>query len=155
LGVIGPVWAGNDAPFSNDGTLQDPPRATLKPDHLRAQVAQADCRRLVAHQPAAGVAYQPGVDVRGNAVAPADLPGSQSLGQKLLEEGEIAFDLALNPLLFAGNPALADRIEGARITLGRIAVDPATGDTTFDGQALSDPQQAAIAKACRARLDAP
>ena len=38
-------------------------------------ITRADCARLVEHVPSADVAYQPGVDAYGRAVAPADLPG--------------------------------------------------------------------------------
>jgi hypothetical protein len=41
-------------------------------------VSKAACAQVVEHVPDAGVAYQPGVDVNGKAVAPADLPDSQS-----------------------------------------------------------------------------
>ena len=37
----------------------------------KVRIAKKDCRRLVRHQPAADVAYQPGVDVRGNKVVGA------------------------------------------------------------------------------------
>src|SRR3546814_11406579 len=39
------------------------------------RIAPEDCRRLVQHRPDPAAAYTPGVDVRGNAVAPADHPG--------------------------------------------------------------------------------
>lgn len=149
------IAAAQDNPFSNDGGLgepaADPPRARVKPDHIRLQVTEADCRRLVAHQPAADVAYQPGVDVRGDAVAPADLPGSNALGEKLLET-EIAFDLELNPLLFAGNAALANSFDEATVNFGRVVYDRDSGRMTLDGEPLTDPQTAAISKACRERL---
>ncbi|HTZ81270.1 MAG TPA: hypothetical protein VMC10_25395 [Stellaceae bacterium] len=41
-------------------------------------VSKAACAQVVEHVPDAGVAYQPGVDVNGNKVAPADLPASPS-----------------------------------------------------------------------------
>ena len=41
-------------------------------------VSKAACDQVVEHVPDAGVAYTPGVDVNGKAVAPADLPGSAS-----------------------------------------------------------------------------
>ncbi|HIC81294.1 MAG TPA: hypothetical protein EYP07_10060, partial [Kiloniellaceae bacterium] len=40
-------------------------------------ITRADCQRLVRHLPAADVAYQPGVDVRGRPVAPADLGAAE------------------------------------------------------------------------------
>ena len=36
-------------------------------------ITSTECRLLVQHVPAADVAYEPGVDVDGNAVAPADI----------------------------------------------------------------------------------
>src|SRR3546814_5172521 len=40
-------------------------------------LSENDCTRLARHYPADDVAYRPGQDVRGKAVAPADLdPGS-------------------------------------------------------------------------------
>jgi hypothetical protein len=41
------------------------------------EVDPALCQALVKHTPAPDVNYQPGVDVHGKPVAPADLPGSQ------------------------------------------------------------------------------
>src|SRR5277367_3400108 len=41
-------------------------------------VSKVACAQVVEHVPDAGVAYTPGVDVNGKAVAPADLPGSAS-----------------------------------------------------------------------------
>ncbi|MEQ8601921.1 MAG: hypothetical protein RIB45_01285 [Marivibrio sp.] len=123
----------------------------MKPDEVRIRVSAAECRRLVAYQPGADVAYQPGVDVRGKAVAPAELPDSTGLGERLIDT-EIAFDLALNPLVFAGDPRFETSFESASVSLGRVAVDLQTGAPTLDGEALSDPQAAALAAACRARL---
>jgi hypothetical protein len=123
----------------------------VRPDAVQVRVTEADCRRLVLHEPAPDVAYQPGVDVRGKEVAPADLQGSNTLGQKLLET-EIAFDLNLNPLLFAGNPALAETFDEATVNFGRVTYDKGTGRMTLDGEPLTDPQQAAIVAACRERL---
>lgn len=39
------------------------------------RMTQADCKRLVAHRPAPGAAYQPGVHLRGHTVAPAECEG--------------------------------------------------------------------------------
>lgn len=148
--------AQDDNPFTNEGGLagpeQEAPRARLKPDHIRVQITKEDCRRVVAHQPSADVAYQPGVDVYGNEVAPADLEGSNDLAKKLLDK-EIAFDLELNPLLFAGNTNLETWFENSTVNFGRIVYDKETGRMTLDGELLNDPQQAAIAEACRRLLN--
>ncbi|WP_448202941.1 hypothetical protein [Azospirillum sp. sgz302134] len=46
------------------------------PHAAAAQIDLSACRYLTRHRPAPDVEYTPGVDVRGRAVAPADLPGS-------------------------------------------------------------------------------
>ncbi len=57
-------------------------------------IGHDDCARLVPHEPAADVAYQAGMDVHGNSVAPADLPGSVEID---LPEAYV-FDLTIRPL---------------------------------------------------------
>jgi hypothetical protein len=54
-------------------------------------MSSGDCNRFVRHHPSADVEYKPGVDVRGKAVAPADLPGSRRI--KLPDSYE--FDITL------------------------------------------------------------
>ena len=44
-----------------------------------AVIDAATCRLLERHHPAPDVAYRPGVDVQGRAVAPADLPADRGL----------------------------------------------------------------------------
>ena len=44
---------------------------------MAANNSNAVCQTLVNHKPMAGVAYQPGVDVKGNAVVPADVNAAQ------------------------------------------------------------------------------
>lgn len=142
-------------PFTNDGAASagEPPRARLKPEAARIVVSAADCRRLVPHEPSPDITYRPGVDAHGDPVAPADLPGSTALADRL-RETEIVFDLKLNPLLFAGNPRLAERFDEAVVDFGRVRFDRQTGTLTLDGETLRDPATAAIAAACRARLEA-
>ncbi|MGE3770760.1 MAG: hypothetical protein AB7G06_07390 [Bdellovibrionales bacterium] len=48
------------------------------------EIDKAACRLVTQHQPDASVAYQPGVDVHGNAVAPADLtPPRPTIGDHI------------------------------------------------------------------------
>lgn len=44
---------------------------------MAANNNNAVCQTLVNHKPIAGVTHQPGVDVKGNAVTPADVNGAQ------------------------------------------------------------------------------
>lgn len=65
-------------------------------DEAKVTVSRQDCARLVRHVPAADVAYQPGVGVKGRKVAPADLPGSGA-DMKVLPE-VFEFTIAINPV---------------------------------------------------------
>src|SRR5258708_3023682 len=58
--------------------LSPPPGGVAVAKDGTVVVSKAACAQVVEHVPDAGVAYTPGVDVNGNAVAPADLPGSAS-----------------------------------------------------------------------------
>ena len=110
------------------------------------KIAPEDCRRLVQHRPDADVTYKPGVDVRGNPVAPADLPGQA----RLTAPNEITIDLTVDVLRRYGVPSdspLAPRGEAA---VGTIVYDIAAGRMTYNGQPLSDPEQDALAAACAA-----
>jgi hypothetical protein len=105
-------------------------------------VDNAACRALtVAHQPADGVAYAPGVDARGRAVAPANLnaPAPPVLAPSF------TFDLGvdLRPYLPAGSPLFQPRLD-----VGRVTVGP-TGAVLFNGQPLPQQDLAALAAACR------
>jgi hypothetical protein len=68
-------------------------------------VSRNDCSRLIHHVPSANVAYQPGVDVKGKKVAPADLPGGGN-DIKLLPE-VLQFNVNINPVDYQARNALA------------------------------------------------
>src|SRR5436305_13655668 len=55
-----------------------PPGGASVSSDGRVVVSSKACAEVVAHVPDAGFAYIPGVDVNGNAVAPADLPDTTS-----------------------------------------------------------------------------
>ncbi|MEQ9575787.1 MAG: hypothetical protein RLN77_09425, partial [Rhodospirillales bacterium] len=50
-------------------------QAAAEPATPKARISTRDCRRVLRHQSSGDVAYKPGVDARGKAVAPADLSG--------------------------------------------------------------------------------
>ncbi len=100
----------NSGGFVGDGTS---PRAPDKPEVLRISVTKRDCRRLAIETRSADVAYQPGVDVRGNAVKSADL----QTGFEYVLPDVIEFPITINPLTFqadrreaAARQALAERL---------------------------------------------
>lgn len=112
-------------------------------DPLTVRIKKADCRELVKHQPEADVAYQPGVDVRGNSVAPADLYGGYAIEspQSLVIPIEIdLFDRLSRP---------EDRRYEGDVAVGVVEVDLVDGYATFNGQPIAAPAQAELVRHCQ------
>lgn len=110
-------------------------------------IARDDCARLVAHRPAANVTYQPGVDVRGEAVAPADLNGAAIDLPDVL-----VIDLTVDLADRLGIPADPDNFQ-ADLDLGTVEL---RGDRAyFDGEPLEDEAQAELIALCRSLLSGP
>jgi hypothetical protein len=116
-------------------------------DSARADVAvtRQDCDRVTEYQQPPGVEYQAGVDAHGETVAPADLNGGYNI--KLPETIVIPIELFIqdkyhipaNSVLFA-----------AKAEVGTVTVH---GDRVyFNGQELTDPEQAALADLCRQQV---
>jgi len=126
-------------------TAQNAPAATAD---LQVYVTRQDCARLVAHHPDPGVAYQPGTDIHGKPVAPADLPGSQNL--KLLPD-RITFDLKLNPLAYGApqSASNAQKFANTQIPVAHIDVDILSGAVRINGQSLDNEQTRIVTEACR------
>lgn len=108
------------------------------------QDRRALCQTLVQHVPAPDVAYQPGVDVHGKPVAPADLPG----GFQLQKTFTIPLTVPLAKAL--GIPAtdypLSQLGTTSEVQIGTLTVD---GDTVlYNGQPLTDAQQDNLAVLC-------
>lgn len=131
---------------NTDESIEQRPQA--KPDEFRVTMTKKDCKRVVKHAPADDVAYQPGVDSRGNAVAPADIPGSQ---MQFDLPDDIEFDLALNPFDYGGNADLADIFSNSSTNLGTVKYSITSGKMTLNGNSLTDDQLDVIAKSCRAQ----
>jgi len=104
------------------------------------------CDALVKHTPAPDVNYQPGVDVDGNPVAPADLPGQPQI--KMPEKFDIPITVSLSKALNLSTSGYPGSVlgEGTETTLGTFTVD---GDkVSFNGQPLTDQQQDNLAVLC-------
>lgn len=139
---------------------QSPNRTqTGSPEPLPAVVAMsvADCQRLLSqprgdrqrieHRPDADVAFQSGVGARGQPVTPADLPGS---GPGILAPNfllELKF--TLTDLLGSRAPA---RAGAAALTVGRLELDPTTGQLRLNSEPVDPPAEDKVAAACRAEL---
>ncbi len=117
------------------------PMALPAADSPTATVSVEDCRRLVAYQPSEGVNYQPGVDVHGRAVAPADLND----GSQITLPKSFAFPLDFTPIRERG-------FRQSRLNLGEIEVDQ-NGQAYFDGKPLHNGDQAALSRKCQEVLN--
>ena len=108
----------------------------LLPPGLAAAEPQPDetCRLVPIHKPAADVTYQPGVDVNGNAVAPADLPSSG--GISLPADIGIDLRIPLPDVLGANTPPF---LGDAGIDVGQVTVNRETGALFYNGQRLDVP----------------
>lgn len=101
------------------------------------------CRYLPSHRPAPDVEYTPGVDVHGNPVAPADLPGSA--GSVPIDRFEIPVTAAFARRLgFAVPRGLPGAMEFGRVTI--------QGDRVlFNGQPVGQAGRAELYAVCRTR----
>ena len=111
----------------------------------RVRISRADCQNLVQYRPDPGVAYRPGVDVRGKPVAPADLPGSTA---PIALPRNVEFYVSFNPL----KGETGRRFDKSELVVGTVGYDLETGDVTFNGQPLTDPEKNEIARRCRHAL---
>ncbi|MCF8466974.1 MAG: hypothetical protein K9G33_06190 [Sneathiella sp.] len=113
-------------------------------EDFRMEISKTDCERIVKYVTDQDVTYKPGVDVRGNAVAPADLPGSQI---QVPDKVFINLSLPFKDLLNNYNP----KLKNAEVYVGTVEYDLKLGRMLYNGQELSDPAQNAIAVECRKR----
>ncbi|MDA0786872.1 MAG: hypothetical protein O3B37_11355 [Proteobacteria bacterium] len=88
----------------------------------------------------ADVAYRPGVDVNGNAVAPADLNAQPQIAVPDVISIPVTIDLATN--LGINTPFLA------RPTVGEVQITR-DGRVTFNGQPIGGAAQQELAKRCQ------
>lgn len=106
------------------------------------KISKKICQNLAEHIPDINTAFTPGVDVRGNKVAPADLGFTPSI--KIPE----TLDIHVTRELLVIPPVAIDKIDLRDVYLGKVTFD---GDQVyFNGQPLMDPEVIFIKKACRA-----
>jgi hypothetical protein len=115
-------------------------------------LSENDCARLARHYPAppnstGDVTYQPGRDVRGKAVAPADLdPGSG-----LILPDAVIIPIELDLFERYGIPANSANFKGD-VFIGEVVVEVATGRALFNGQPLQGDAEAELAARCQTIL---
>lgn len=107
-------------------------------------ISRKDCERLVNHEPAPDVAYQPGVDAHGRPVAPADLGGGQQI--QLPDVIYIPIEVLIQDKYgIPANSVLYD----ATALVGVVSVRG--NQVYFEDQPLTDPEIVALEEACRDR----
>ena len=118
-------------------------------------ISRDDCARVVAHVPAPDVAYRPGVDTRGRAVAPADLDDTISLD---LDADDIVIDIAVPLRAFPGTLGDETAFTDAGGKIARYGATADIGIVTlrgglvyFNGQPISPSERERLAAACRGR----
>lgn len=116
--------------------------AVSTPIHAQptVQITESDCSRLVTHVAAADVNYRPGVDVNGNAVAPADLNPQPQIAVPEVISIPVTIDLATD--LGIDTPFLA------RPSVGEVQVTR-DGRVSFNGQPIGDSAQHELARRCQ------
>lgn len=92
------------------------------------------CRFVENHQPAADVAYQPGVDARGRPVVSADLNGGNAVATPRFVT--IPLNIPLSEFLPVRPPFLDD----VEVNAGLVLVDTQTGYLSYDGQQIDQPR---------------
>lgn len=110
-------------------------------------LSKGDCDRLARHYPSGDVAFQPGRDVRGKPVAPADLEDDSGL---ILPEAVI-IPIEVDMFRRFGLPANQASFKGD-IFIGEVVVDVASGRATFNGQPLQSEEEAQLAALCQRSL---
>lgn len=138
----------NNVPPQNPGGAP-PPKPDSKPD-LLLRMTKKDCEKVLRRRNVVGADYVAGVDVRGNSVTGADLKGTLSAADVLPEE--IAFELSLNPLTFAGNEALEERFSNSSSGFGMVRFNLSSGALTLDGKRLNAETEQELAEICRQAL---
>ena len=109
------------------------------------RVTTSDYIRIVEHHPSADAAYQPGVDVRGKKIVPADVDASPDLRD--IVPKVIEFSVVLNPL--KGGAA---RFGETSLAVGKVSFDMKTRRASFNGKPLTRAETRRISRKCKDRL---
>jgi hypothetical protein len=138
-----PAWAA-DAPAPPPGGVASTPNGGLVMSSqvcssLAAPSSSSSINLNSANDGVPGADYQPGVDVNGNAIAPADLPSSSP--QPNLDNFPIEIDQRLAHRFNLPPGA------GGKMVLGTVTVR--NNQAYFNGQPLNADQSSALAEACR------
>lgn len=120
------------------------------------ELSWEQCRQLViAHKPRGNIAYTPGIDVAGQPVAPADLPGSKhfDIGKSVT----ISIDLPLRkyaphfPKSPHKNNYIRDAVKDSSIHTGEIQIAE-DNSVWINGEPVHDEVLDKIDQECRAKF---
>ncbi len=109
-------------------------------------VSSSNCETIAHVNDAPGVAYTPGVDVDGNAVAPADMAGGSTALNQALASAPIKITVDLQRRF--GIPANSRLFQG-EAQIGYVTIQD--GKAYLDGQPLNVAEQGMLSAACRER----
>jgi hypothetical protein len=109
-------------------------------------VAPGVCDTIAHVNDAPGIAYTPGVDVDGNAVAPADMAGGSTALNQAIASAPIKITVDLQKRF--GIPANSKLFQG-EAQIGYVTVQD--GKAYLDGQPLNVAEQGLLATACGGR----
>lgn len=114
-----------------------------------ALISRQHCQQLTAHTPQDNVRYREGVDVKGKAIAPADLADEEgadnSWADDLAKHAAVAVTVDLASYL--GLPAPQAGLKG-EVPLGVLELGQ-DGQVLFNGQSLSEMQKSRLMTLCR------
>jgi len=113
-------------------------------------IARSDCELAVRYVPPPGVAYQPGVDVNGRPVVPADIDEEHRLKLRESIPVIISDDLRKQFGLPDDSPLF-----DANAFVGIVELRLSDHRLTFNGVELSDREASALAAMCRDATKSP
>ena len=113
----------------------------------KVTVSKQDCRWLVRYQPAADVAYKPGVGVRGRRVKSADLDPNRRI--KLPPLIAIPLHVPVSSLLKTGTTS---PVGDSEVDVGLVTVDRSSGEVLYEGETLVPAEKDRLVTACRKLL---
>lgn len=143
------VLAQDESPFPSgneetDNAVAGDSAASTEATTPTITVSRSACKELVRHVADDDVAYKPGVDVRGNDVAPAELNGGSNILKSLPKE--IEFPVSIDFFEYSGI-AVPNGVSGEQ-SIGKITYR--NGQVYFDDQPLGDAANSAeLIEACR------
>ncbi len=112
----------------------------------QATVTDRECRQLVDYTASQDVNFKPGVDARGRAVAPADLPSSSA---QIQPPQNFTFDVNTSLTGF-GIPSNSPIFQ-PQVGVGKVTVEDGGRRVLFNGQPIGNTEKSAIAELCKRR----